>query len=46
MKNTVTEHTGAGQMYGQIAADTTMQRLDARPASTGRKSIFMGANSF
>ena len=46
MKNTVTEHTGAGQMYGQIAAATTMQRLDARPASTGRKSIFMGANSF
>lgn len=46
MKNNVTEQTGVGQMYGQIAADTTVQRLDARPASTGRKSIFMGAHSF
>jgi len=33
------------QYYGQMAADTTIQRLDAIPA-TKRKSIFMGANSF
>ena len=31
--------------YGSMAADTTIQRLDAIPVST-RKSIFMGANSF
>lgn len=36
---------GAGQYYGSMAADTTVQRLDAIPVST-RKSVFMGANSF
>lgn len=41
MKNTVTESTGTGQFYGQMAADTTVQRLDATPVSS-RKSIFMG----
>ena len=35
----------AGQYYGSMAADSTIQRLDARPASV-RKSVFMGANSF
>lgn len=34
-----------GEMYGAMAADTIIQRLDAMPA-TQRKSIFMGANSF
>ncbi len=33
---------GMGQYYGSMAVDTTIQRLDALPAST-RKSIFMGA---
>jgi|SRR5215469_14060509 len=30
--------------YGSMVVDNTIQRLDARPAST-RRSIFMGANS-
>jgi hypothetical protein len=33
---------GGMQYYGTMAADTTIQRLNARPVST-RKSIFMGA---
>ncbi len=44
-QNVITENSGYGQMYGALAVDTTVQRLDARPVST-RKSIFMGANSF
>lgn len=36
---------GAGQYYGAMAVDTTIQRLDAIPVST-RKSVFMGANGF
>lgn len=35
----------AGQYFGSMAADTTVQRLDARPVTT-RKSIFMGTNRF
>jgi len=34
-----------GQFYGSMAVDTTIQRLDALPA-TKTKSIFMGAHSF
>jgi len=45
MTNTVTEATGMGQMYGQLAADTTIQRLDANPVSS-RKSVFLGAQGF
>jgi hypothetical protein len=45
MNQTVTGADGLGQWYGSLAADTTIQRLDAMPVST-RKSIFMGANSF
>jgi flagellar biosynthesis chaperone FliJ len=41
----VTGQNKAGTMYGQMAVDTTKQRLDARPVST-RKSIFMGERSF
>jgi hypothetical protein len=37
--------TGVGQFYGSMAADTTIQRLDAHPVSQ-RKSVFMGSNSF
>jgi len=44
-QNVVTETNGYGQMYGALAVDTTVQRLDARPVST-RKSVFMGASSF
>lgn len=42
-QNVITEANSIGQMYGALAADTTIQRLDALPVST-RKSIFMGAN--
>ena len=45
MENKTTGADGAAQYYGQMAVDSTIQRLDARPVST-RKSIFMGANSF
>lgn len=38
----ITESNHVGQMYGALAADTTVQRLDALPVGT-RKSIFMGA---
>lgn len=44
-KNVVTEAGSFGEMYGALAVDTTVQRLDAMPVSN-RKSIFMGANSF
>jgi hypothetical protein len=45
MKETVTQTTGAGQFYGQMAADTTIQRLDAHPVNS-KKSIFMSAAGF
>lgn len=41
MKNTATNNEGGSQFYGQMAADTTIQRLDARPFSKS-KSIFVG----
>ncbi len=44
-QNVVTESGGYGQMYGALAVDTTVQRLDARPA-TKRTSVFMGASGF
>jgi len=44
-ESTIIESSGYGQMYGAMAVDTTVQRLDAVPAST-RKSIFMGASGF
>jgi hypothetical protein len=33
-----------GEYYGAMAADTTIQRLDAMPVST-RRTVFMGQNS-
>lgn len=36
---------GIGEMYGAMAIDTKIQRLDAHPVSA-RKSIFMGASGF
>lgn len=35
----------AGQYYGAMAVNSTIQRLDARPVST-KKSFFMGKNNF
>lgn len=35
----------AGQYYGSMAVDTTIQRMDALPVSN-HKSIFFGANDF
>lgn len=45
MQNTITQSTGFGEMYGSMAVDTTIQRLDAIPVSQ-KRSIFMGANNF
>ncbi len=45
MQDRATETTGVGTMYGTLAADTTIQRLDAEPVSNS-KSIFMGASNF
>ena len=44
-QNVATENSSVGQFYGSMAADTTIQRLDAYPINT-RKSVFMGANNF
>jgi hypothetical protein len=44
-ENNMTGTDGMGQYYGTMAADTTIQRIDARPVSS-RKSIFMGSGSF
>lgn len=44
-QNVVTETSGYGQMYGALAADTTIQRLDAYPVSSG-KSAFTRTSSF
>ena len=44
-QNVVTETNHAGQMYGALAVDTTIQRLDAHPVSS-RKSVFTGVNGF
>jgi hypothetical protein len=40
MTNTATATNQVGVMYGQMAADTTIQRLDARPVNQS-KSIFL-----
>lgn len=45
MKDVTTGGNGNMQFYGQMAADTTIQRLDARPVSS-KKSVFMTANNF
>jgi hypothetical protein len=45
MEDTVNQSGGMGQFYGTMAVDTTVQRLDALPASK-RRSIFMGVNTF
>lgn len=45
MKDTPIETTGAGIMYGKMAADSIIQRLDAHPV-TKKKSVFMGDKTF
>lgn len=42
MENKPYEQVGMGTMYGSMAVDTTVQRLDAHPV-TEKKSIFMGS---
>lgn len=44
-QNVITEANSIGQMYGALAADTIINRLDAHPVSQ-KKSFFMGANAF
>ncbi len=44
-QNVMTDANYVGQMYGAMAVDSIIQRLDAIPGST-RKSIFMGASGF
>lgn len=44
-QSVMTNSNSAGQFYGAMAVDTTIQRLDARPVST-RKSFFMGSGNF
>jgi hypothetical protein len=44
-QNVVTSQDSVGQMYGALAVDTVVQRLDAVPVST-RRSVFMGASNF
>lgn len=44
-QSVMTNGNSAGQFYGAMAVDTTIQRLDARPVST-RKSFFMGGGNF
>jgi hypothetical protein len=44
-ENIVVGGDHAGQYFGSMAADTTVQRLDARPVSS-RKSVFMGNHRF
>jgi hypothetical protein len=42
MSNAPVEQSGVGTIYGAMAVDTIIQRLDATPVNS-RKSIFMGA---
>lgn len=45
MKDSTTGETKDGKYYGQLVADTTVERLTANPVSQ-HKSVFMGANNF
>jgi len=44
-QSVMTESTGMGTMYGAMAVDTVVQRLDAIPVSK-KKSIFMSGSGF
>ena len=41
----ITDTNFAGQMYGALAVDTTVKRLDAHPVEK-RRSVFMGSTTF
>lgn len=45
MQEKVIQNGSEGQYYGQMVADTTVQRLDAHPVSQ-RKTLFMGSSGF
>lgn len=45
MQQSLSNQEGGHQFFGNIVADTTVQRLDAHPVSQ-RKSLFMGAGAF
>lgn len=45
MDNKIIETGGYGAIYGQMAVDSVVQRLDATP-TTKKRSIFMGAQGF
>jgi len=45
MQQSMSSQEGGHQFFGNIVADTTIQRLDAHPVSQ-RKSLFMGAGAF
>lgn len=44
-QNVKTQENGYGEFYGAMAADSTIQRLDAKPAAK-KTSLFMGARDF
>jgi len=44
-QSVITSSTSAGSFYGQMAVDTTVQRLNAKPV-TQKRSVFMGARNF
>ena len=44
-ENVATETSGVGTIYGKMAVDTTVQRLDAYPVSE-KKTLFMGSRNF
>jgi len=46
MKDIPTGSDHNAQYHGTMVVDTTIPRLDAFPASSGKVSVFMGANNF
>jgi len=46
MKDIPTGQDHAATYQGTMVVDTTIPRLDAYPASSGKKSIFMGSTNF
>lgn len=43
-EKSITAEDGGVQYYGRIASDMTIQRLDAHPVNSQRKSVFLGAD--
>jgi hypothetical protein len=46
MRDQPSNSEGGMQYYGAMAVDTQIQRLDAIPVNSNKKSVFMGAKSF